>query len=115
MTGPSPTPRSESREVITRPNGKPYRPRKVIAAAVTDPDDMLCGVMVLGTHDYHRAKPMADDYAVWQLGRGHVATDWVTGWWRDGFRNGCRCWVDDPEDGRAGVWFREVVEVAFDG
>jgi hypothetical protein len=112
MTGTSPGPSSE---VITRPNGKPYRPRKVIAAAVTDDGDMLCGVMVLGTHDYHRAKPMADDYAAWQLGRRYVATDWVTGWWRDGFEGDRRCWVDDPEHGRAGVWFREIAEVAFNG
>jgi hypothetical protein len=105
---------AQAAEVITRPNGKPYRPRKVIAAAVTDPDDgdMLVGVMVLGTHDYHRAKPMADDYAVWQYGRGHLATDWVTGWWRDGLQNGRRCWLEDPEHGRAGVWFREIAEAS---
>ena len=103
-------------ETVTRPDGRVYRSRKVTANAVTDPDDgdMLCGVMVLGTHDYDRAKPLADDYAAWQFGRGHVATDWITGWWRDGFENGRRCWVNDPEHGRAGVWFREIVETGHD-
>jgi hypothetical protein len=101
-----------SADTVTRPDGRIYRSRKLIAAAVTDPDDgdMLCGVMVLGTHDCHRAKPMADDYAAWQLGRGYVAVDWVTGWWRDGFQNGRRCWVADEQHGRAGVWFREIAE-----
>ena len=47
-------------EVIQRPDGKPYRPRKLAAYAVTDPDDMLSGVMVLGTHDPGRAQPLAD-------------------------------------------------------
>lgn len=100
-------------ESITRPNGKLYRPRKIVACAVTDDnDDFLIGVMVLGTHDYHRAKPLANEYAVWQLGRGHKAVDWVTGWWRDAFENGRRCWAEDPVAGRAGVWFREIAETA---
>ena len=97
-------------DTITRPDGRVYRSRKVTANAVIDEDEFVCGVMVLGTHDYHRAKPLADGYAVWQLGSGHVATDWVTGWWRDGFEYGCRRWIADEEHGRAGVWFREIVE-----
>ena len=96
--------------MIQRPDGKPYRPRKLVACAVTDDDDMLCGVMVLGTHDPGRAQPLADSYAVWQLGSRHVAVDPVTGWWRDGFESGRRCWVADEVHGRAGVWFREIVE-----
>ena len=102
-------------EVIQRPDGKPYRPRKLAAYAVTDDGDMLAGVMVLGTHDPGRAQPLADGYAVWQLGSGHVAVDPVTGWWRDGFGYGHRCWVTDEVRGRAGVWFREIVEEAGDG
>ena len=68
--------------------------------------------MVLGTHDYHRALPLAQGYVTWQLGNGHVPVDWVTGWWRDGFGCGRRCWVDDPAAGRAGIWFREIAEAA---
>ena len=99
-------------EVIERPNGKPYRPRRVTANAVTDEDDLLSGVIVLGTHDPGRAQPLADGYAVWQLGSGHVAADPVTGWWRNGYSSGCLCWISDEEHGRAGVWFREIVEDA---
>lgn len=36
-------------EIIMRPNGKPYRPRVVSA------HEAGAGVLVLGTHDYHRA------------------------------------------------------------
>lgn len=100
--------------VITRPDGRLYRPRKVAAYAVTDPDDgdSLAGVMVLGTHDADRAKPLADSYAAWQLGSGYSAADPLAGWWRDGFAGGRRCWVDDPVTGRAGIWFREIIEAA---
>jgi hypothetical protein len=99
-------------EVIERPNGKPYRPRRITANAVTDEDELLAGVMVLGTHDPGRAQPLADGYAVWRLGSGHVAVDPVTGWWRNGYSSGRLCWVTDEEHGRAGVWFREVVETS---
>ena len=101
-------------EVIERPDGKPYRPRKLAAYAVTDPDDMLSGVMVLGTHDPGRAQPLADGYATWQLGSGHTAVDPVTGWWRDGFECGRRRWVADEVHGRAGVLFREIVETSYE-
>jgi hypothetical protein len=97
-------------DTVARPDGRVYRSRKLVAAAVTDDDDMLCGVMVLGTHDCHRAKPLADDYAAWQLGREYAAADGVTGWWRDGFAGGRRCWIDDPQTGRAAVWFRSIAE-----
>lgn len=100
---------SAGQEII-RPSGRPYRPRKITAHAVTDPDDELCGVMVLGTQDSGQAQPLADHYAAGQLGSGYVAADPVTGWWRDGISGGSRCWVNDPEYGRAGVWFRSVAE-----
>ena len=45
---------------VTRPDGRVYRSRKVTANAVIDEDEFVCGVMVLGTHDYHRAKPLAE-------------------------------------------------------
>jgi len=97
-------------EAITRPDGRVYRPRKVTANAVVDDDETLSGVLVLGTHDVARAQKLADDYAAWQLGTGHVAVDPEAGWWRDGFDCGRRRWLRDPEAGRAGVWFREIVE-----
>ena len=95
---------------VERPDGRLYRPRKVIANAVVDDDEILTAVVVLGTHDVARAQPLADDYAAWQLGRGYVAVNPVTGWWRDGWSYGRRVWLPDPVRGRAGVWFREIVE-----
>jgi hypothetical protein len=97
---------------LTRPNGKPFRPRKVVAHAVTDTDDLLSGVMVLGTHDIPRAQKLADQYIPYWLESGYTAADPLTGWWRDGFDCGQRRWIRDEEHGRAGVWFREVVEVS---
>lgn len=101
---------NEPAACITRPDGKPYRPRKVVAHAIVDEDGLLCGVMVLGTHDVTRAQALADWYAVWQLGSGHAAAGPRPGWYRDGYECGHRCWVTDEVHGRAGVWFRKITE-----
>lgn len=98
-------------EVIMRPNGKPYRPRQISAHAIVD-DNALDGVMVLGTHDIARAQALADSYAQWQLGGSYRAAQPEPGWYRDGWECGVRRWLHDEERGRAGVMFREVVEVA---
>lgn len=95
---------------IQRPDGTLYRPRKITANAVTDDDEILCGVVVFGTHDIALAHPLADQYVAWQLDSGYVAAEPCTVWWRDGFDGGRRMWLTDEEHGRAGVFFREVVE-----
>src|SRR5260370_29256089 len=69
-------------DTVTRPDGRIYRSRKVIAYAVAGGDEILCGVMVLGTHDTGRAKPLADSFAAWRLGAGFFAAGPVTCWWR---------------------------------
>jgi hypothetical protein len=98
-------------EPIMRPNGKTYRPRKLSANAVTDCDgDGLEGVVVFGTHDPARALDLADQYVAWQIDSGYAAATPVAVWWRDGFAYGQRRWIDDPERGRAGVWFCEITE-----
>jgi hypothetical protein len=94
-------------EVIQRPNGKPYRPRRVFAQAVGEEDE---GVLVLGTHDVTRAQVLADKVARYVAGSGFVAVKPETGWWRDGFECGQRRWVADEENGRAGVLFRDIAE-----
>ena len=99
-------------DTITRPDGRVYRSRKVTANAVIDEDEFVCGVMVLGTHDVGRAKPLADWLAADTTGRGFAAIDPETGWWRDGFECGERRWVNDEVRGRPGVLFREIVEVS---
>jgi hypothetical protein len=95
-------------ETIQRPNGKPYRPRRVFAQAVGEEDE---GVLVLGTHDMARAQVLADKVARYIAGNGFVAAGPETGWWRDGFECGQRRWVSDEEHGRAGVLFRDMVEM----
>jgi hypothetical protein len=92
---------------IERPNGKLYRPRKIVAFMVGEEDE---GVLVLGTHDRQRAQPLADQMAGHVAGHGFVAAEWVTGWYRDGFECGERRWVSDEVHGRPGVYFREIVE-----
>lgn len=95
---------------ITRPNGTLYRPRRVIAYEVGG-DGITDGVLVLGTHDQHRAKALADQVARSVAGTGFAAADPRPGWYRDGFEAGERRWVSDEARGRAGVWFCDIVEV----
>lgn len=95
---------------VTRPDGRVYRPRKIVACAVADDDECLSGVTVLGTHDMTIAQREADWYAQWQLGRGSAALDPETGWFREGYEDGRPMWIRDPVKGRAGVMFREVRE-----
>ena len=99
---------------ITRPDGKLYRPRKVIAYVLGDEDECPVGVVVFGTHDFERAVPLAADLvrqawgAGYELGDGPLAV-----WWKDTYQYGRRIWEDDKEHGRAGVWFPEIVEATM--
>lgn len=102
-------------DTVTRPDGRVYRSRKVTANAVSDDCDDITGVMVLGTHDTGRAQKLADEYVAWQVDNGQVAVGPVAGWWRDGFEGGRRTWVADEKHGRAGIWFREIVERSDEG
>jgi hypothetical protein len=95
---------------ITRPDGRVYCPRKVIACAVGDEDGILAGVVVLGIHDVERAAKLAQDYVDWQLGEGYAPAQPECGWYRDAFEGGERRWIRDEVRGRAGVMFREIVE-----
>ena len=97
--------------VIARPNGKPYRPRKVIAYGVYDADECPEGVIVLGTHDISRAEALATSLVKCDLlDSGYAPAGPSQVWWRDSFEGGRRIWVNDAERGRAGVWFRQIVE-----
>jgi hypothetical protein len=94
---------------VTRPNGKPYRPRKVIAHAWENnwSDDGKCGVLILGTHDDKDAQEFAERMCWYWYGL-HAAEP-VAGWYRDSFNDfGERAWIDDPVRGRAGVIFTAV-------
>ena len=93
---------------IRRPNGKLYRPRKVSCHAVNDENLDLVAVIVFGTHDIERARPLAEDCVRYWSDEDCAAAEPVTGWWRDGYANGGRGWVNDSVAGRAGVWFEAV-------
>jgi hypothetical protein len=95
---------------IARPDGRIYQPRKVVAHAVIDGDELLEGVVVFGTHDPDRALPLASEYVAWQIDSGYAPADPEPVWWRDGYASGHRTWMRDEKTGRAGVWFRKIVE-----
>ncbi|MDQ2874836.1 MAG: hypothetical protein M3Y33_08600 [Actinomycetota bacterium] len=102
----------ETPGVITRPNGKPYRPQKV-TARMLDGDDDMDSVLVTGTHDEQRALELARQVVAQQIGRGYEPEAAEVGWWRLGMSRGEPCWIADDERGQAGVLFREIVEVEF--
>lgn len=99
---------------ITRPDGRLYRPRKLVACQV-DEDGDFAAVLVLGTHDTALAWPLADQFAAREAGSGYRAYDPMPGWWREALRGGERCWVDDEKRGRAGVLFGRVAEAEEEG
>ncbi len=94
---------------VQRDDGRWYRPRKLTAFEVTDYADEA-SVVVFGTRNPRIAQPLADRLAVRLYGSGYRAADPAGVWWRDGFADGRRCWVTDETHGRAGVWFRQIVE-----
>ncbi|MDQ2874825.1 MAG: hypothetical protein M3Y33_08545 [Actinomycetota bacterium] len=100
-------------EVLTRPNGKPYRPRKVVARFLSGdaPDyDEFSGVIVTGTHDQERAATLARALVASEFGEGYEPVYSGGGWWHDGMEHGQRCWVADDERGQAGVIFGKIAE-----
>ena len=97
---------------ITRPNGKPYQPRKVVAHCVGHEDEDITGVIVFGTHDPSRAKLVADLAVADWIDNGYEAASPRMVWWRDTMADGHRAFVTDAVHGRAGVVFDEIVERA---
>lgn len=90
---------------IQRPNGRWYRPRKIVAAVwdntETWGDDF--GVYILGTHDIEASRQFATDSVAYFHDGGMVADKPERCWVRDGFHYGDRTWIDDPVYGRAAV------------
>lgn len=90
---------------ITRPSGKPYRPRKpgLRAHSWQNPDDD-CGVIVFGTLDPDRAH----SFAVEMCRHWHGLPEAISpepGWWRQTFVDGELRWVYDAVRGAPGVMF----------
>jgi len=93
-----------------RQDGRMYRPRKITAHVLTDDDDLMCGVMVTGTHDVERASGLARDLVASELGTGYEPVLAGCGWWRNGFEGGRRCWVIDEQRGAASALFDRIEE-----
>lgn len=80
---------------ITRPNGTVYRPRK-LRAQILGNEDEVDGVVVLGTHDLHDARALAES---------ELATSC------EGWSYGYRLAPDDP--GKR-VWYRQELAGFFE-
>jgi len=93
-------------ETFTRPNGKPYKPRspKLVAHAWENYDDCRSGVIILGTLNPERAHDFAVQMCRYWYGC-KLAVNPEPGWFRDGFYQGDRTWLDDSVRGRPGVQF----------
>lgn len=96
---------------IERPNGKLYRPQRVVARLLDSDQDMDALVLVTGTHDIERAKALASGLVTEWHGRGYEPVFARTGWWRETIRRHERYWDDDEVRGAAGVMF-DVRETA---
>lgn len=90
--------------VLTRPDGRPYRPRKdgLRVHAWENPDS--CGVIVFGTLDPDVARTWAEDSCSYWYGSREVV-DPEPGWYRDTFRYGERQFAVDEARGVPGVRF----------
>lgn len=94
-------------EPITRPNGKVYRPRKVVTWKWENegyPNDD-CGVVVLGTQDLDRALKAADRAIKFWYDTDLVPANPEVNWFRLGYSYGDLVWLRDETSGRAGVMF----------
>jgi hypothetical protein len=103
------TANAEKLSAIERPDGRMYRPRKVIAhswdneGAHGQDDDY--GVFVFGTHDVERARPLAIQAIKHFFGSELVPVRPERRWVRLSYLNGEQAFIDDPVRGRAAVQF----------
>ena len=92
---------------MTRPNGKPYRPRITGLRTVAWEGEFSAGVIVFGTLDADEARDTALSWCRYWYGTDS-AKYLRPGWFRDGFWMGERTWLDDDVKGRPGVMFEAV-------
>lgn len=97
-------------EVILRPSGKPYRPRRVRVHPWEDEYTLkieeTAGALVLGTHDVEAARALAAQACAYHFGTEYAVKPRL-GWWRAGYagQTGELSWVHDEQTGAAGVMF----------
>ena len=92
---------------VARPDGRIYRPRKIVACRWDNDgyNDMDCGVVVLGTHNVEAAAEEADRCVKYFFDNDLVAGSPIIGWYRDGYNEQGPAWICDDVKGRAGVMF----------
>ncbi|HEY6493279.1 MAG TPA: hypothetical protein VIZ43_08405 [Trebonia sp.] len=90
---------------IERPNGKPYRPKRVMGRLLNEATDEPTLILVTGTHDTDRAAEFARELAAYWLGSDVEPVAPMRGWWRQSIRRGDEYWTDDDVRGAAGVIF----------
>lgn len=96
---------------IKRPNGKLYRPRKIVAEFFYE-DEIEAGIWVFGTHDGSLSRKLASDLLL-TYDKGLMATSAYTLWVSRVIRNGTVMYEQDDEHGRAAVCFPELAEVPY--
>lgn len=94
---------------IERPNGKLYRPRKIVVEPWENDGwaNDGCGAVVLGTHDVEAARALATERIRDWFDSELTPTKPEVGWFRlaYGGSRGEMNWVRDEVHGRAGVMF----------
>lgn len=94
-----------SAPLLTRPNGKPYRPRSEVRVENYTTTDDMTAVVVIGTHDVDRATELARER--WEWDNDPPLPAGVRRWWRlvpwGGHGDGT--WIDDEVRGRPVVTF----------
>ena len=91
--------------MITRPDGRIYRPRKPGLRAHAWEGDDEQGVIVFGTLDPTEAEAFALESSAYWYGTGGAVVDPEPDWFRDCFRWGERRWERDEVRGAPGVKF----------
>jgi hypothetical protein len=91
--------------LLTRPNGKPYRPRSEIRVEHFTNQDDCTAIVVIGTHDVDRARELALPWWENEYDRADFP-EGVRRWWRLvpwGYDGGT--WLEDEVRGRPVVTF----------
>lgn len=92
---------------LTRPNGKPYRPRKpgLRTRPWGNDDTDRHGVVVLGTLDPEEAHPQAAEWIMYWHDTECRPAHPEPGWYRDGYDHTGPAWIIDEKRGAPGVMF----------
>lgn len=93
--------------MITRPDGRTYRPRKpgLRTRPWSNDDDGRHGVIILGTLDPEKAYPRAEREIRYWHDMECRPTHPEPGWYRNGYDHNGSAWIIDEKRGAPGVAF----------